>query len=36
MKHVVKTSDVAHLWANQTQTDARNAQGNFYFDGTSD
>lgn len=33
MKRVVKKSDVAHLWANKVQDDARNAQGNFYFRG---
>lgn len=33
MKHVVKESEVAHLWANQLQSDARNAHGNFYFNG---
>lgn len=33
MKHVVSKSDVAHLWANQSQDNARNAGGNFYFDG---
>jgi hypothetical protein len=32
MKHVVKKSEVAHLWANKVQSDARNAGGNFYFD----
>lgn len=33
MKHVFNTEEIAHLWAHKTQSDARNAQGNFYFDG---
>ena len=32
-KHVFKTEQVAHIWAQQTQDDGRNAQGNFYFTG---
>lgn len=31
MKHVFPTDEIAHLWAHQTQEDARNKQGNFYF-----
>lgn len=33
MKKVVSPDMVAHLWANQVQDEARNAGGNFYFDG---
>lgn len=33
MKHVFNTNEVAHVWANQLQNDARNQQGNFYFEG---
>lgn len=33
MKHVFDTDEIAHLWAHQTQSDARNKQGNFYFEG---
>ena len=34
MKHVFSDIyEVAHLWANQVQNDARNSQGNFYFSG---
>lgn len=32
MRHVVDTHEVPHLWMHQTQADARNKQGNFYFD----
>jgi hypothetical protein len=32
-KHVFDTPEIAHLWAHKTQGDARNQQGNFYFDG---
>jgi len=32
-KHVYATTEIAHLWANQSQTDARNQQGNLYFEG---
>lgn len=31
MKHVVDKEMVAHLWANQSQDNARNQGGNFYF-----
>jgi hypothetical protein len=31
MKKVVEKSTVAHLWANQTQDEARTPTGNFYF-----
>ncbi len=31
MKTVYKTSEIAHLWVNQTQSHARNPQGNLYF-----
>ncbi len=34
-KHVFKTDEIAHLWANQTQTDARNPQGNLFFEGNT-
>ena len=33
MKHVFNTGEIAHIWANQTQQDGRNSQGNFYFTG---
>ncbi len=33
MRHVVDTSELSHLWAHRSQPDARNKQGNFYFDG---
>lgn len=33
MKHVFETEQVAHLWMHQAQADARNALGNFYFEG---
>lgn len=33
MKRVLETSAVAHAWMNKTQSDARNAGGNFYFEG---
>lgn len=33
MKKVHKADMVAHLWANRSQSEARNAQGNFYFSG---
>ncbi len=33
MKKVVSPSDVAHFWANQTQEEARNSSGTFYFYG---
>jgi hypothetical protein len=33
MKHVFNTSEVAHIWANQSQDNGRNARGNFYFSG---
>ncbi len=32
-RHVFPTDEIAHLWMHQTQKDARNPQGNFYFDG---
>jgi hypothetical protein len=32
-KHVFNTGEVPHLWAHRTQEDARNGQGNLYFDG---
>lgn len=33
MRHVFDTPMVAHLWANQSQNDARNQQSNFFFHG---
>jgi hypothetical protein len=33
LKRVVDTPMVAHLWANKSQDEARNARRNFYFDG---
>jgi hypothetical protein len=33
LKHVVSPQMVAHLWAHKAQESARNAHGNFYFDG---
>ncbi len=35
MKKVVSPETVAHMWANQQQEEARNPQGNFYFNGKS-
>lgn len=32
-RQVYPTSEIAHLWAHQTQPNARNPQGNFYFRG---
>lgn len=32
-RHVYPTDEIAHLWAHQTQSDARNPGGNFYFSG---
>lgn len=32
-RHVYPTSEIAHLWAHQSKPDARNSQGNFYFQG---
>lgn len=32
-RHVYPTDRIPHLWANQTQGDARNPQGNLYFRG---
>lgn len=32
-KHVFPTRELAHLWAHQTQDNARNSQDNFYFKG---
>lgn len=33
MKHIFQTSEIAHKWAHQTQSDARNSAGNFFFHG---
>jgi hypothetical protein len=33
MKTVFPTNEVAHVWANQLQDNARNSGGNFYFEG---
>jgi hypothetical protein len=33
MRHVMDNDMVAHVWAAQSQDDARNAQKNFYFEG---
>ena len=35
MKTVFPTDEIAHLWAHQTQDNARNPGGNFYFNGKS-
>jgi hypothetical protein len=35
MRKVVSQSEVAHFWANQTQDEARNANGSFYFEGNT-
>jgi len=35
MKHVVNESQVAHLWANRVQSDARNQYDTFYFKGNT-
>ena len=32
-RHVYDTGEIPHLWAHQTQADARNPQGNLYFEG---
>lgn len=32
-KHVFDTGQIPHLWAHRTQNDARNKQGNLYFNG---
>jgi hypothetical protein len=32
-KHVFPTTEIPHLWAHRTQSDARNPAGNLYFDG---
>ena len=32
-KHVFGTSEIPHLWAHRTQDEARNRQGNLYFNG---
>jgi hypothetical protein len=32
-RHVFPTDEIPHLWFHQTQSDARNGQGNVYFDG---
>jgi hypothetical protein len=32
-KYVYKSDEIPHLWVHKTQDSARNAQGNFYFDG---
>ena len=34
-KHVFPSSEIPHLWAHQTQEDARNSQGNLYFKGAT-
>lgn len=33
MKKVFQTEEIAHLWMHQSQQEARNPLGNFYFDG---
>lgn len=33
VKQVYPTNEIPHLWAHKTQSNARNAQGNLYFDG---
>jgi hypothetical protein len=33
VRNVFPTREIAHLWAHQTQPDARNPQGNFFFVG---
>lgn len=35
MKRLVKSEQVAHLWANKSQSDARNANGSLWFKGNS-
>lgn len=35
MKKVFQTKEVSHIWAQQSQNEARNAQGNFYFEGAT-
>ena len=34
-RHVYPTSEIPHLWAHQTQADARNSQGNLFFEGST-
>lgn len=33
MRYVFPTAEIPHLWAHQTQSDARNPQGNLFFEG---
>ena len=33
MRHVFPTTEIPHKWAHQTQSDARNPQGNLFFEG---
>ena len=33
IRHVYPTVEIAHKWAHQTQADARNGQGNLFFEG---
>jgi hypothetical protein len=35
VKHVFPTNEIPHLWAHQTQSDARNSRNNLFFEGTT-
>lgn len=35
MRHVYPNHEIPHHWAHQTQDEARNSTGSFYFDGTT-
>ena len=36
MRHVYPNHEIPHLWAHQSQDEARNSTGSLYFDGTND
>ena len=35
-RHVFPNREIPHLWAHQTQDEARNGTGSFYFRGATD
>ena len=35
MRHVYPNHEIPHLWAHQSQDEARNSTGSFYFEGTT-
>lgn len=35
MRHVFTNAEIPHLWAHQSQSEARNSNGNFYFNGST-